>query len=197
MEAMPIFETPIGKVLFIHIPKTGGSTISRELARHHQVTMNTNSVWPGYECTPQHLHAGPLTELLQSTELAYVFTVVRHPVDRIRSEYNWNQRMRSIRMPFWLWLRTKLMQMRNSPYLDDNHLRPQEEFLCLDTDVFRLEDGLDKVFRRLGEVTGADYAENPEARKVTDVAPPAVSTADRNLIMKFYGNDFRRFGYDT
>ncbi len=197
MEVMPIFETPKGKVLFIHIPKTGGSTISRELARHHQVTMNTNSVWPGYDSTPQHLHAGPLTELFQPAAFAYVFTVVRHPVDRIRSEYNWNQRMRSIKIPFWLWLRTKLMQVRNSPYLDDNHLRPQEEFLCLDTDVFRLEDGLDKVFRHLSQVTGADYAENPEARKVTDVAPPAVSAADRNLIRKFYGNDFRRFGYDS
>jgi hypothetical protein len=197
MEVMPIFETPKGKVLFIHIPKTGGSTISRELARHHQISMNTNSSWPGYDCTPQHLHAGPLTELFQLEALTYVFTVVRNPVDRIRSEYNWNQRNRSIKMPFWLWLRVKLVQARISPYLDDNHLRPQEEFLCLDTEVFRLEDGLGKVFRRLSEVTGANYAENPEARKVTDVAPPVFSTADRNLIGKFYGNDFRRFGYDT
>lgn len=92
MEVMPIFETPKGKVLFIHIPKTGGSTISRELARHHQMSMNTNSFWPGYDCTPQHLHAGPLTGLFEPAALAYVFTVVRNPVDRIRSEYNWNQK---------------------------------------------------------------------------------------------------------
>lgn len=197
MEVMPIIETPKGKMLFIHIPKTGGSTITRELRRHHQVSMNTNSPWPGYPCTPQHLHAGPLTELFQPDAFAYVFTVVRHPVDRIRSEYNWNQRKRPIKMPFWLWLRAKLVQARRSPYLDDNHLRRQEEFLCLDTEVFRLEDGLDRVFHRLSEVTGANYAKNPEARKVTDAAPPALSTADRNLIMKFYGNDFRRFGYDT
>jgi hypothetical protein len=197
MELMPIFETPNGKVLFIHIPKTGGSTISSELRLHHQVSMYTNSAWPGYLCTPQHLHGGPLRELFQPETLAYVFTVVRHPVDRIRSEYNWNQRKRSIKVPFWLWLRTKLFEVRNSPYLDDNHLRPQEDFLCHNTEVFRLEDGLDKVFQRLSEVTGADYAENPEARKVTDVLSQSVSKADRNLIGKFYANDFRRFGYEV
>lgn len=196
MELMPIFETPKGKVLFIHIPKTGGSTLSSELRLHHQISMNTDSAWPGYRCTPQHLHGGPLTELFQPEALAYVFTVVRHPVDRIRSEYNWNQRKRSIKMPFWLWLRTKLVQVRISPYLDDNHLRPQEEFLCHNTEVFRLEDGLDKVFQRLSEVTGADYAENPESRKVTDVPSQPVSKADRKLIGKFYGNDFRLFGYE-
>lgn len=196
MEVMPIFETPKGIVLFIHIPKTGGSTISRELARHHQMSMNTNSFWPGYDCTPQHLHAGPLTGLFEPAALAYVFTVVRNPVDRIRSEYNWNQRKRSIKMPFWLWLRKKLFQARSSPYLDDNHFRAQEEFLCLNTEVFRLEDGLDKVFQRLSEVTGADYSETPEARKVADAPLQTVSKADRNLIGKFYANDFRRFGYD-
>jgi hypothetical protein len=197
MELMPIFETPKGKVLFIHIPKTGGSTISKELRLHHQISMNTNWPWPGYQCTPQHLHAGPLRELFQPEALAYVFTVVRHPVDRIRSEYDWNQRKRSIKMPFWLWLRTKLFQVRSSPYLDDNHFRAQEEFLCLDTEVFRLEDGLDKVFRRLSEVTGADYAENPEALNVADAPSQSVSKADRNLIGKFYANDFRRLGYEV
>lgn len=68
--------------------------------------------------------------------------------------------------------------------------------MCLNTEVFRLEDGLDKVFQRLSEVTGADYSENPEARKVTDAPLQTVSKADRNLIGKFYANDFRRFGYD-
>ena len=196
MELMPVFETPKGKVLFIHIPKTGGSTICSELARHHQISMITRSPWPGYDCTPQHLHAGPLTELFQPAALAYVFTVVRHPVDRIRSEYNWNQRNRAVKMPFWLWLRKKLFQVRMSPYLDDNHWRSQAEFLCLDTEVFRLEDGLDRVFRRLSEVTGANYTEVPEARKVADFPPQSFSKADRKPIGKLYGNDFSRFGYE-
>ncbi len=194
---MQIFETPKGQVLFIHIPKTGGSTITNELRRHHQVSMNTNSVWPGYQCTPQHLYAGPLAELFQLAALAHVFTVVRQPVDSIRSEYNWNQKNRSLKMPFWLRVRTKLFQARNSPYLDDNHLRPQEEFLCLNTEVFKLEDGLGKVFQRLGEVTGADDAENPETRNVADAPKPSLSKADRNLIGKFYASDFRRFGYEV
>lgn len=193
---MPVFETPKGKVLFIHIPKTGGSTISNELRRHHQTSMYTNSPWPGYQCTPQHLHAGPLKEIFQPEAFAYVFTVVRHPVDRIRSEYDWNQRNRSVKVPFWFWLRKKLFQTRRSPYLDDNHFRPQEEFLGFDTEVFRLEDGLDKVFWRLSEITGTDYSEKPNACKVTAAPSQSVSRADRNLIGKVYANDFRRFGYE-
>lgn len=194
---MPVYETSKGKVLFIHVPKTGGSTITYELRRHHPSSMNTNSPWPGYHSTPQHLHSGPLTEIFQPGAFAYVFMVVRHPVDRVCSEYSWNQRTRSIKVPFRLWLRMKLFQARRSPYLDDNHWRPQEDFECLNAEVFRLEDGLDKVFRRLTEVTGADYSGNPEARKVAGTASPTMPKADRNLIGKFYANDFRRFGYDV
>ena len=82
---MPILETPRGKVLFIHVPKTGGSTISHELGRHHEVQMYAADAWPGYPVTPQHLHSEPLTELFQSGEFVYTFVVVRHPVDRICS----------------------------------------------------------------------------------------------------------------
>lgn len=197
MEQMTIFDTANGKVLFIHVPKTGGSTITQELRLHHPMDMSTNAPWPGYHCTPQHLHDAPLIEMFQSAALAYVFMVVRHPVDRICSEYNWNQRKRSIKTPFSLWLRLKLHQARKSPYHDDNHLRPQHEFVCLDAEIFRLEDGLDKVFRRLTEVTGVRYSHNPEARNVAGSPPPSISKADRNLIGKFYANDFKRFGYDV
>lgn len=195
-EQMTIFDTASGKVLFIHIPKTGGSTITRELRNHHPMDMSANTPWPGYHCTPQHLHGAPLIKLFQSEALAYVFMVVRHPVDRICSEYNWNQRKRSIKVPFSLWLRLKLHQARKSPYHDDNHLRPQHEFVCLDSEVFRLEDGLDKVFRRVTEVTGVPYSHTPEARNVAGSPPPSVSKADRNLIGKFYAKDFKLFGYD-
>lgn len=193
---MPIFETDRGRGLFIHVPKSGGSTIEYELRQHHPVSMNSNSDWPGYQSTPQHLHSGPLTELFRSKEFVYVFLVVRHPVDRIFSAYNWNQRTRSIKVPFWIWLRVKLRQVRNSPYLDDNQLRPQEEFLCHNVEVFRLEDGLDKVFKRLGEITGVRYSKIPEIRKQSITQPLSISKADRHLISKVYANDFRRFGYE-
>ncbi len=197
MNLMTTFETAKGKVLFIHVPKTGGSTITSELKHHHPIEMSANTPRPGYHCTPQHLHGAPLIEMFQSEALAYVFMVVRHPVDRICSEYNWNQRKRSIKVPFPLWLRMKLYQARKSPYHDDNHFRPQHEFVCLNTEVFRLEDGLDKVFRRLSEVTGARYSHNPEVRNEAGRFPPSVSKADRNLIEKFYANDFNQFGYDA
>jgi hypothetical protein len=194
---MPIFETAAGRVLFIHVPKTGGSTIEYELRQHHPISMSSNSVWPGYQSTPQHLHSGPLIELFQPGDFVYVFAVVRHPVDRICSAYNWNQRNRALKVPFWIWLRVKLHQVRNSPCLDDNHLRPQEEFLCHNAEVFRLEDGLDKVFQRLGKITGVSYSNSPEIRKQSAQRQISVSKADRHLINRVYANDFKRFGYDV
>lgn len=183
-------------MLFIHVPKTGGSTITYELKQHHEVHMISNCARPGYQATPQHLHCDPLTELFRSDEFVYAFVVVRHPVDRICSAYNWNQRKRSIKVPFWIWLRTKLYKSRNSPYLDDNHLRPQVDFPCHNAEVFRLEDGLEKVFRRLSEITGEKYADNLEIRKQSTTRPASVSNADRRLIRKFYADDFTRFGYE-
>jgi len=181
MEQMTTIDTASGKVLFIHVPKTGGTTITRELSRHHPVDMSTNAPWPGYQCTPQHLHGAPLIAMFQSEALVYAFLVVRHPVDRVCCEYNWHQRKRSIKVLSTPWWRLKLHQARKLPYHDDNHLRLQREFVCLDAELFRLEDSLDKVFRRLTEVIGVRYSHNPEARKVAGSPPPFISKADRNL----------------
>jgi len=68
--------------------------------------------------------------------------------------------------------------------------------LCHNAEVFRLEDGLDKVFQRVGEITGVRYSKNPGIRKQSVTHPLSIWKTDRHLISKIYADDFRRFGYE-
>lgn len=83
------------------------------------------------------------------------------------------------------------------PYIIDNHLRPQVDFLSDGVEVFRIEDGIDKPLVRAASVLGITLQDtNPHSnrrKKKTQVEWTAI-TRDRTL--EFFADDFARFDYD-
>ena len=192
---MPIFETEAGKILFIHVPKTGGTTIANELQKHHACSYLSKGPEPGCPCSPQHYDAELLTKLFQEEDFRYVFMVTRHPVERMVSQFKWEKKFRPDTSPFSHWLDDSLRKARADPYYRDNHFRPQFEFECLGAEIFRLEEGLSNLFARLGTVTGTAYAEelcrdNAAPGEVVQIGPH-----DRALINDTYAQDLERYGY--
>ena len=194
---MPVFQTDAGQVLFIHVPKTGGTSIQICLGHFHSHSPWTNAPLSGEPCTPQHYDRAFLERHFGGISLAWSFMVVRHPAERLLSEYCWQMRNRIVPPPFGWWLRDGLSRMEVDRYCFDNHLRPQHEFHCLDAEVFRYEDGLDMVIRRMTSLTGIDYAPRLEHRKKRRPRLVRIGNAERRLIEDTYRQDYEQFGYDT
>lgn len=96
------FKNKTKEIVFIHIPRTSGSYIERELCKKYQVKLE----WPKPNMenlfgllkindhnyfTLQHL---TLQEMIKNnfidlTNDQYIFTLVRHPYERIPSFYKW------------------------------------------------------------------------------------------------------------
>jgi len=88
---MPYFKNNTTNTLFIHIPKTGGSSIENYLSKFYNITLNKNSLisrnQESFErCSLQHLDLSTIMNHFKiDTNNLFIFTVVRNPYDRFMS----------------------------------------------------------------------------------------------------------------
>ncbi|SKC35889.1 sulfotransferase family 2 domain-containing protein [Krasilnikoviella flava] len=206
---MPVLTRGDRNVLFIHVPKTGGSAIEKHFVAagwemsYHDGRMSKGD--PNYlrRCTPQHMHGELLRETFRLRRFDAVFAVVRDPVARFRSEYvmRHKQELSTSAEAVEAWGLAELEKLARNPYLHDNHMRPQVEFLVKQAHVYRLEDGLDAALSDLNErhdlglpteVVRSRTSERTRGISSRDVE---VSATLRARLEEVYADDFRRFGY--
>lgn len=205
---MPLLLANGRSVLFVHVPKTAGTSVEHLLRSYGRVVGVRRDGHDRLPCTPQHFH-GELLEHLYGSDRAgspfdYVFMTVRDPMRRIVSEYYYRRefwawpRRRLGRPALNTWVRRSLRRAARDPYLFDNHLRPQHEFLSLGAEVFRIEDGLEPVRRRLDAVLGLTGELGPRLKTsaASGGGGEVLSESSRQLVSRFYARDFAEFGYD-
>ncbi|WP_162183423.1 MULTISPECIES: sulfotransferase family 2 domain-containing protein [unclassified Leisingera] len=197
---MPLYRNGDKVILFVHIPKTGGSTVEEVLKAAGAPQALKYHKRLGYSnATPQHMHWEVLKHWLPAGFYDYAFAVVRHPMARMVSEYRWRRVLTKTReLPdFDTWVRRQLKRYGEDSFILDNHIRPQGEFIGARVEVFRLEDGLESPVRAGLEHLGLD-TEALEIHHARKSERDTLSATEQTLqrIRKFYAADFERFGYD-
>ncbi|GAA5075681.1 sulfotransferase family protein [Roseibacterium beibuensis] len=199
---MPAFHIGEKRILFIHIPKSGGTSINAWLTSLSEQSLYQKHRPKAFPCVPQHFHGALLDTLFAPGFFDYSFCVTRNPYARILSEYNYRitrPKLKNRILPkpsFDRWLSTAFAGFARDPYMHSNHIRPQHEFLIDGTEVFKLEDGLDTLRAKLAELTGIALdaevpRKNPSIKSVTTISEDAAEK-----IYRFYETDFEKFGYD-
>ncbi|TIC89221.1 sulfotransferase family protein [Nocardioides sp. GY 10113] len=206
---MPVFLSAQQSVLFVHIPKSGGTTMERMFSatgwkmRFYNTAKTEPRLMPLRRCSMQHYHGALLREMLDLPQFDLRFTVVRDPIARFRSEYMMRNRKdpRTDAASVEAWADRAFEQYAANPYVLDNHLRPQHEFLVDDVRVFRLEDGMEQavagVEAALGVTLERDVNRGQDSTKHVGIPSSAVevSPALEERLRDFYAEDFRTFGY--
>lgn len=196
---MPLYRYKAKMALFVHIPKTGGSTVEEVLkdAGAHQALKYHKRL--GYSnSTPQHMQWDVLRHWIPKDFYSFAFAMVRHPVARIVSEYHWRTRISKRTLPaFDPWVNKHFDLFVEQPYILDNHIRPQAEFVGPPVRIFRLEDGLEPPIRaafehlQLGGGTPAIHHARKSEAETLEVTPATLAR-----IKTFYAGDYETFGYD-
>lgn len=198
---MPIFKISGKTILFLHIPKAGGTSVEECLAGFSSQSFRMHHNTGDLPCVPQHFHGDLMSQLFTKDFFDYSFCVTRNPYARILSEYNY--RMQHRHRPYrWLpapkfdvWLKATLLRYKRNGYVYSNHIRPQVAFRLPATRWFRLEDQIGALMAELADLTSVELPEvlphaNPSNRRHL-----FISSGAAKLIYDFYQEDFETFGY--
>jgi hypothetical protein len=208
---MPIFTRARKRCLFIHIPKTGGTSVEHSLGKLgwqeqllvHGPLENVRH----FRISPQHFHGSLLDQIVSWDAIDLTLTLCRHPFERLKSEYYWQQNLGTApaeRPEEWLAL--VLDRYAADVAAFDNHLRPQLDFLPArhPCEIFRLEDnGVNRILKCVDTLQPASWVQQWRMRSTRSwqhrSAPsPEVEKAFAGLrerIETFYSADMAHFGY--
>ncbi len=200
---MPLFKINNKNILFIHIPKTGGTTIASWLATAAENGTNLYSTTtPTFlKSVPQHLTYANIQLLLGDFyTFDHVFTIVRNPYDRLESEYFYEtEKFITIcfqRPDFSTWSIKQITSYQADSHHLDNHFRLQTDFLDEAVSIFKLEGGLHTVMRQLNEKFGIPVPQDMTPKNSSARMPVRWSAELLNTFNKVYDDDFTYLGYE-
>jgi hypothetical protein len=203
---MPIFLKNSTRILFVHIPKTGGSAIENLFMKSgYDISLfSKNDFSQG--CSPQHFHRELLLKNVDTNCFDAIFTVIRDPVSRLISEYNFRMHVRNKReqplIPISAWIRRTFANYKANPFVNDNHIRPQNEYILPECRIYRYEQGLENIIAglmvdtnleenncRLGKIGRMQMSGNYIGKN------NELTISDLIAIRRFYRDDYDKLGY--
>jgi hypothetical protein len=200
---MPFIQFQNRTILFVHIPKTGGTSVEAWLEQHGHLHLHSAVMKPpALNCTPQHLRFWDLRQLFAPGFFDYAFTIVRNPFHRLESEYRMRMLLQGGQAgkkhpPFAIWLHAQLEAFEKNPFHLDNHMRPQWQFTADRTEVFRFEDGLDKAIATVAQKTGLPWPDAIPREMTSEGFTGTIEWGQSDIlrVQQVYDKDFELFGY--
>ena len=183
---MPVYTKGDIKILHIHTPKTGGTSVMNLFEQdNYEISYYCidNAL-----CSPQHRHIDILIKEHKIIDFDYVFSSYRDPVDRIKSEYKFMTDIHQIKlMPFDEWVLETFDTYKDNHFMLDNHIRPQSEFYYEGLNVYPF----DMSFIRQ-DLINKSLISNKTSMKWIHKTNSAINASDETIehIKNFYVQDY-------
>ena len=184
---------PVSKIIFIHIPKTGGTSINSVLG--------LNMFYSMVEVPePQHLPAKIVKKALIPAfwRDAFKFTILREPIDKMLSEFGWRldrndpeiiRQFKNTEEDFhqFLLMSKDIVKQEDYTKYTYSHFRPQYQFI---EDV-----EMDRIFHyeRMDQVERHFNCTLPHYNKRKIELNDILSERNEQLIREIYAKDFDLF----
>ena len=201
------------KLIFIHIPRTGGTSIEHNLnIKYLEDNLYGIHDYNGKKKALQHLDCNEVISIIGIDDYneCYKFTVIRHPYRRMISEFYWRPKSQSRQLPnlksgynFYKFLRQVKRIVENDEYdltIFHDHFKPQYKFITLDgklmvdklIDFNELTKGYGEIRERYGIEVDLDKRQGSEyLTNISSILTPSC----KELIQTIYKKDFEIFKF--
>ena len=205
---MPVFTKNGKSFLFIHTPKTGGSSLEKLFIKSGYNALlldgGPNSLHHVCKCSPQHWHSRILQTTLKLDKMDGIFMFARHPFARIKSEYAMRTHTKydPTEPALDRWVTNTLQKYIHNNYIYDNHIRPQSEFYIAGTTVFKIEYGFINIIKDINRLfnTGLEAIDIRimDRNKASGFSSKSIRISDvtKERLSNFYSADFSMFQYE-
>ncbi|WP_375255651.1 sulfotransferase family 2 domain-containing protein [Yoonia sp.] len=213
---MPLHRINNKVILFVHIPKTGGSTMETWLENLGPRALKYPGKYAGLLTAPQHFHAALIERIIPEDFYDDAFCIVRDPLERLTSEYRWAFRKRQTAplrgFRYWRdkdveaartrhfakWVRQQIAKTAKDPLTRGNHIRPQSDFTGVSKcRTYRFETGFDNIIADLADRWKVPRPDVVPHSNATEHQALRIDTGTRKLIDRFYAVDFETLNYPT
>lgn len=214
---------PTEKILFVHIPKTGGTSIEQFFDLCHAENFwfdrwdrdreaflekhRTKCSLPKLVYEPQHYPVEVLKELIRGYNDYFKFTFVRNPYTKLLSEYFWRENKQYLSphdfdpVHFDFWCELMLSDLK------DSHKEPQVSFLDHTINFVGRFEQFEADFNNLLQVlaknsTGVFRYQNGNFPFVNSTGLskteiiPRILEKTKQRIVRIYRQDFEKFNYE-
>ncbi len=197
---MPIIKNEKKELIyFVHIPKAAGSSLGNAIREFYDIGLFSKNK-QFMDITPQHLDREQIEYINLNKLIDHSFTVTRHPMDRIISEYKYRSNNRSILLRNLLDFDSFVYYCFNEYKKNKNvlggHIKPQVEFILKDTRIFKLEEGFDNVIDYLRDVCSLEKISDVSRVNISEPKNIHMTKRTQLDIENFYADDYRYFNYD-
>lgn len=187
------------RVFYAHVPKTGGTYIEDLFV----VNGYAKKFWTaspkqcGLQVSFQHFDRIQYEACIDFSLIDLAFITVRHPIDRLLSEYRNSGNGQDIS----LWIKKIRNVLVRNPSFLDNHFRPQVDFYRPPMHIFRQED---KFSERWASNFSVDndlsfHTFTTTVKRDTSSKERPLSRSEASAVIRFcleyYRADFHTFGY--
>ncbi len=208
---MPYFKNDNLNLLFIHIPKTGGTTVEEYLYRKYQVPRDLKSLWlfgPLFKHSYQHCTLKEIRDKKNALGIDFqnikIFAVVRNPYHRLVSELFFRSLIKNNSNQNDVFKAIKKFFNGNENY--DNHRVPQYHYLInndgfIDENIIILRtESLNNDMEKYGYIDFSQTKNQNENNKVKNKEKinymDYLNESSLKLINAYYRKDFLYFNYD-
>ena len=193
---MPHYRHHDKELLHIHVPKTGGTSITRAV-EHHDGLVSFMRKAPVRQCgnvPPQHMSI-EYTKKFFDLKKVPSFAVIRNPWHRLVSEYVWDMKRANWKTnDLEKYIKVRLANKDFTKYA--NHFLPQHKFVNEDVKLFRY-DQYDKVVEYVGDVLGFENftCEFLEGKRITYTVPAfnIVGPTAKKMYESLYAEDLELY----
>ena len=194
---MSVYSNNNYRLLHIHTPKTGGSSIKKLFENNSYIT-SLHEEDPAkfkLQCSPQHYHGEILNKLINSSDFDYIFSIYRDPMERLISQYKWerNHTKKQVVININDWIPRTFQKYKFNSYIEDNHIRPQSEFYIEGCEVYNFNN-LHEMCDKLSSMFSLKNSELPHIHKMSmKKSDLDINQENLNLIRDFYKSDYEWF----